>query len=267
MKETENHNPEEKQESLESVTRTHSIPVPSFPPEEETTVIPRKKGSVRMEAVKAYMDNMEHGAWVKALFCILILLIAWVYALENSTTSSFIPLATSSYNDHSSGLAAVSMSTSIITAVAKPFIAKIADSTSRPFTYIFSLTFFVVGFIIVAASHTLSAYVAGVTLGAVGLSGITLMDSLIIADLTPLKWRGAVISILSTPYIINVWFAGLIVNDLKASNWRWGYGMFAIMMFVVVLPGLILMLHLDKKANAKADAIARSQRATTGRKR
>ncbi|KAG7911782.1 hypothetical protein KL906_001103 [Ogataea polymorpha] len=220
-----------------------------------------------MEAVKAYMDNMEHGAWVKALFCILILLIAWVYALENSTTSSFIPLATSSYNDHSSGLAAVSMSTSIITAVAKPFIAKIADSTSRPFTYIFTLTFFVVRFTIVAASHKLSAYVAGVTLGAVGLSGITLMDSLIIADLTPLKWRGAVISILSTPYIINVWFAGLIVNDLKASNWRWGYGMFAIMMFVVVLPGLILMLHLDKKANAKADAIARSQRATTGRKR
>lgn len=65
-------------------------------------------------------------------------------------------------------------------------------------------------------------------------------------DFTPLKWRGFVTSILATPFIINCWFVGLIVSDLQVANWKWGYGMFAIIIPVVLLHAIALMTYFDK---------------------
>lgn len=50
----------------------------------------------------------------------------------------------------------------------------------------------------------------------------------------------------SNTFIINCWFAGLIVGDLRVANWKWGYGMFAIIIPVVLLPAIALMTYFDK---------------------
>lgn len=52
---------------------------------------------------------------------------------------------------------------------------------------------------------------------------------------------------MSTPFIVNTWFAGLIVQDFKDSNWRWGYGMIAIIMPVILSPGILVLQYKAQK--------------------
>jgi len=55
------------------------------------------------------------------------------------------------------------------------------------------------------------------------------MNSILMADLTPLKWRGLAMGLLTSPYLVTVWYTSEIVAALSTDEkWRWGYGMFAI---------------------------------------
>jgi MFS family permease len=133
--------------------------------------------------------------------------------------------------------------------VSKPFIAKFSDITSRPYTYLLCIFFYTCGYIIAASSRTVSAYIVGEVFVAIGSSGLDLTNDIIVADLTPLEWRGFASSMLSTPFIINTWFAGKIVDALQARNqWRWGLGMFAIIMPVALSPAVATLIYLDRKA-------------------
>lgn len=206
----------------------------------------QSRGVTRMEAVyRAAQTN-------KTTFYLIggsVLVCAWAYSLDTSTTSYYSIDASSHYQQHSSVLATLSVATNIISAVAKPFIAKISDNTSRPYTYILALVFYTLGYIVAASSQSISAYVTGESFVAVGGAGLDLINDIIVADLTPLEWRGFVSSLLSTPFIINTWFSGKIVNALSSRNmWRWGYGMFAIIMPAVLLPAITILTYLDRQA-------------------
>ncbi|KAL6898440.1 major facilitator superfamily domain-containing protein [Trichoderma evansii] len=181
-----------------------------------------------------------------------VLVCAWAYSLDSSTTSYYSVDASSYFKQYNSVLATMSIATSIISAVSKPFIAKISDITSRPYTYLLILGFYIVGYIIAATSKTISAYVVGEVFVAIGGSGINLTNDIIVADLTPLEWRGFASSMLSTPFIINTWFLGKTVNALEERDqWRWGYGMFAIIMPVALGPAVAALIWLDRMAKKK----------------
>jgi hypothetical protein len=121
--------------------------------------------------------------------------------------------------------------------------------SSRPYTYIVVLIFYVVGYIIVLTSPTLAAYIVGQVFVSIGSSGLDLLNDIIVADLTTLEWRGFMSSILSAPFLINTWFAGEIVSALSTGDkWRWGYGMFAIIMPVCLGPAIIVLIYLERRA-------------------
>lgn len=103
--------------------------------------------------------------WVVA---VSVLICAWAYSLDSSTISYYSVEASSYYKQHGSVLSALSIAASIISAVSKPFVAKISDITSRPYTYMVALALYVVGYIIVATSTSVSAYVVGEVFVAVG---------------------------------------------------------------------------------------------------
>lgn len=179
----------------------------------------QSQGVTRMEAVYRQARSNRKTFWLVGAS---VLLCAWAFSLDSSTTSYYSIDASSYYNQHSSVLSTLSITTSIIGAVAKPFIAKISDITSRPYTYILALLFYTIGYIIAATSHSISAYIVGEVFVAIGSAGLDLTNDIIVADLTPLEWRGFVGSLLSTPFIINTWFSGEIVEAISSRNrWRW----------------------------------------------
>lgn len=207
------------------------------------------KGVYRMEAVSRAARSDRTALWLVA---VSVLVCAWAYSLDSSTTSYYSVEASSYFKRHSSVLSMLSIATSVISAVSKPFIAKISDITSRPYTYVAVLFFYVVGYVIAATCTTITAYIVGEVFVAIGSSGLDLCNDIIVADLTPLEWRGFASSMLSTPFIINTWFAGKIVNAIDSrGQWRWGYGMFAIIMPVCLGPAIAALIWLDREANRR----------------
>ncbi|CCH46047.1 Siderophore iron transporter [Wickerhamomyces ciferrii] len=210
------------------------------------------RGVQRAENVKVLMDSTKNGKFFRIIMSISLLICAWVYTLDSSTTYNYGPYATSQFNKHSM-LSTLQIATKIMGSVCKPMLAKFSDVTSRPATYILALVLYTLGYIVVASSKTISAYIIGEVFVAIGGSGISLMNSIIAADLTPLKYRGLLIGILGSPYLITTWFSGLIVEAiLGRDHWRWGYGMFAIIMPVAISPAIIIMMWLDNKADKLA---------------
>lgn len=205
------------------------------------------RGVSRIEVVRQKMNLKIF--WI---FAASIFLTAWVSCLDSSTTYNYQPYATSSFNRHSM-ISTLQIANSVIGAVCKPFIAKISDLTSRPFTYFIVLLMYVIGFIITACSPTISAYVIGSVFIAIGQSGILLMNSVLVADMTKLKWRSLFTSLLSLPYLVTTWISGYIVDDIVSENWRWGYGMFAIITPVALTPAIAVMAWLEHRANKKGE--------------
>ncbi|KAH3684753.1 hypothetical protein WICPIJ_004284 [Wickerhamomyces pijperi] len=208
----------------------------------------KSRGVARMEAVKSQMDNTSKGNHLRLTFCALLIICAWVSALDSSTSYSYAPYATSNFGHHSM-LGTVEIAGSIISSVCRPMISKISDITSRPITYAIILVFYTLGHIVTASSSHISAYIIGTVFMSVGNSGILLLNDVITADITPLKYRGLMYGLLSSPYVINTWFTAKIVEALlNRGQWRWGYGMFAILMPVLMSPVIYGMHYLEEKA-------------------
>ncbi|KAK0459375.1 MFS general substrate transporter [Desarmillaria tabescens] len=216
----------------------------------ETTQTPESKaepevaGVARIEALYRVFGGKGAPLWILYLS---IALIAYVYSLDSNTTSSFLPFATSAFDSHAS-IGTISVAADIIGAVGKPFIAKIADITSRPRAYVFSLCFYILGYIVIASSSTVGAVCAGEVLYTIGRTGLDLVTDIVVADLSPLKWRGFATALPSSPYIINAFVAAEITNGFLPGKWRWGYGIFIIMLPVVMAPALAVLFWAEIKA-------------------
>jgi MFS family permease len=207
------------EKTMAAANPNDDIAKPADIPPPDNNGINQSKGVTRMEAVVRETKSNRTSFYVIA---ISVLVCAWAYSLDSSTTSYYSVYASSHYEQHSSVLSTLSIATNIIGAVGKPFIAKISDITSRPYTYILVLLFYTVGYIVISTSQTISAYIVGESFVAVGGAGLDLLNDIIVADLTPLEWRGFVSSLLSAPFIINTWFSGKIVNALSNNqDWRW----------------------------------------------
>ena len=193
----------------------------------------------------------ESGRSGKVLLWLLGLSVGvtmFVYALDQGiTTNIFSAWAASSFAKHAN-LAAVSTASQIIRAISKPFLGKMADITSRPTTYVVVLIFYIVGFVVAASAQSFAAYTVGVAFTATGKSGLDLLSDIIIGDLTPLEWRGFFSACLSLPFLVTVPVNGFIVDGLD-ENWRWGMGMFAIMVPVLLAPAIATLYYMQHQGN------------------
>ncbi|GAA5873307.1 hypothetical protein JCM8547_007065 [Rhodosporidiobolus lusitaniae] len=209
-----------------------------------------KEGRVQLYTIAAaiFITNADR------IVCIVLLHRAsqqmyWMYCQQSSTTYNYSVWATSSFADHSGGIAALNIATGIISSVVAPFLAKMADVWSRVWLCWVALISYTVGFIIILKSPTLAAYVVGNVFTAIGGSGLGLLSSILAADLVPLKFRGLAQGILSAPYIVIPWYTAEIVNALaNDNNWRWGYGMYSIIMPVIMIPCTLVLVWLEWKA-------------------
>ncbi|KAG6862553.1 hypothetical protein C0995_000101 [Termitomyces sp. Mi166 len=204
------------------------------------------------EAVVAYegvktveATHKVYGKYSKWLLFLGLGLAAYIYSLDGSTTYTYLSYAASAFEDHTL-ISTIQVAQSIIIAVGKPVIAKVADVTSRGLAYTVVLIFYVVGYIVIASSKNIQTVAGGIILYAIGLQ---LLTQIIIADITTLKWRGLVSSLISMPFIINAFIgANVSASVIKHAGWRWGYGMFAILIPVSLLPLIITLLWAENKA-------------------
>ncbi|CAE6383367.1 unnamed protein product [Rhizoctonia solani] len=238
--------------------KSEDTPVASSPVSASQTVrlhlgdeYERNPGVARVEALHRHLNR----TW-KWILYISIGALSYVYSLDTNTTPNYLPLATSEFGKHSF-IGTIGTADGIITAVGKPCVAKIADLWSRPVAYSVVLVFYVIGYILVASARTVYAVAGGMIMYTVGHTGLFLVTDIIVSDISPLDWRGFAAALTSAPVILNSFISAEIVSSVEAGpGWRWGYGMFAIIIPAIMAPAIITLFAAERRAKKKGDLVS-----------
>lgn len=175
------------------------------------------------------------------------------------------PYATSAFKKHSL-ITTAGIVENIAMVASYPIIAKLSDVFGRAEGLTLSITFLVLGLVLSAASRNIETYVvsrASQVIGrvvdgmqasgifdAIGNTGFTIMQQVFIADTTKLINRGIWSSLVDAVVVIPMLYVGTIIGDsvLKHSTWRWGYGMWAIILPVAAIPMIVILGYYQRRA-------------------
>lgn len=207
----------------------------------------KQPGVVRADILRA--------AWTKKTLAAAFIALAFAtffQTLEQYTTKVYQAYATSDFKKHSL-LTTSDVLEKIITLVAYPITAKLSDVFGRTEGLALNVWFMVLGEIMKAASPNVQTWVAAGVFFTIGDVGFASLLNIFIADTTTLLNRGLWSTVPETIASIPSLYIGSIIGGavLDGPYWRWGYGMWAIILPVSAAP-LILILILvlcQRKAN------------------
>ncbi|KAL8676170.1 MAG: hypothetical protein Q9186_007288 [Xanthomendoza sp. 1 TL-2023] len=178
-----------------------------------------------------------------------IFLLAFFTSLESQTTINLTVYATSAFSTHSL-VATVLVVQGVVNAVIKPPMAKIANAFGRLEAFSISIFLYVIGYIQMAASDSVKTFAAAQIFYSAGGTGIQILQQIFIADTSDLLNRALCSSLPDVPFLITVWVGAPLASDLLShTTWRWGYGIWTMVLPVCFLP-LALALFLNMR-NAK----------------
>ncbi|GAA5854765.1 hypothetical protein JCM8547_004064 [Rhodosporidiobolus lusitaniae] len=175
-------------------------------------------------------------------------------SLDNTTVYQFVTYATSSFDDHSA-LGMVLTAQGIATAFFRPVATKESLLLGLFAAFGVSLVLYVAGYVCMAVSPTVEVYAAGSTIAQLGIAAfISLNSTALFTYMAGLGNNAFLNSLLSVPYWFTGWGASFIVDlVLNHLSWRWGYGLFAIVMPFFCAP-LLVFLFVDERQKRKAKA-------------
>lgn len=174
---------------------------------------------------------------------ILIWLVYFVQGLVAGISGSLIPYVTSSFALHSL-TPTTGVLSSVIGGVTNMSIAKTLDIFGRPQGFLLCVILATLGLVMSAACNNVEAYAASQVFYVVGINGVGYSMSVFVADITSLRHRGLIQSLLASSTLITAWLGGPISTAfLNRAGWRWAFGMESILVPVVTLPLFALFMH------------------------
>lgn len=205
------------------------------------------------------------SVWTRnELYCAYagIFLIFFVNSLQQQTTGNLTPYVTSSFALHSL-VATISIVSSIVGGVLKLPIAKMLDLWGRVEGYCVMLTLTLIGLIMMAACKNVTTYAAAQVFYWVGFNGMGYVLDVFMADTSSLKNRAFVFAFSTTPYI-GTTFAGpaAAMDFYNGAGWRWGHGVWVIILPFISAPFLAIVLRNQSRAAARGLI---NSRASSGR--
>ncbi|KAK5655202.1 hypothetical protein OQA88_6101 [Cercophora sp. LCS_1] len=178
----------------------------------------------------------------------IIWLIYFVTSTQEVVVRTLGQFATSSFAMHSL-TAATNIISSVIASVTKIPLAKILDIWGRPQGMTLMLTFWVIGFVMMAACKNVETYAAAQVFSLVGAQGVSYCVTVFVADTSSLRNRGLMLAFATSPYIVTTWIGGPMADAFMAGpGWRWGFGVFSIITPAVVVPLVLLFAWNQHKA-------------------
>ncbi|KIX01204.1 uncharacterized protein Z518_08929 [Rhinocladiella mackenziei CBS 650.93] len=212
------------------------------------------------ESLEKIDDNAEHGvqtvqamtyAWSKKdiLFLyIMIWLIEFILAFSNGIVNTLTPYVTSSFQEHSL-TALTGVISSLVAGIWKLPYAKIMNVWGRPHAFALSVLFITAGLIMMAGCNNVRTYCAAQVFYWMGYNGISFSITVCIADTSKLKNRGFMIAYASSPFLITTWVYGYAADSILAGmGFRWGFGVFCIVVPIVCAPFGIVHWIAQRKA-------------------
>ena len=129
-------------------------------------------------------------------------------------------------------------------------MAKIANVFGRLEAFTLCIFIYVIGYIQQAGSTNVQTFAAAQIFYSAGFTGLQILQQIFIADTSDLLNRALFSSIPDIPFLITVWVGAPIAQSILSTgldNWRWGYGLWAIVLPVAFLPlAVALALNMRK---------------------
>lgn len=146
-------------------------------------------------------------------------------------------------------------------------MAKVANVFGRLEAFTFSVFLYVIGYIQMAGSNNVKTFASAQIFYAAGSTGLQILQQIFIADTSDLLNRALFSSLPDIPFLITVWVGPPIAQSLLGrTTWRWGYGIWTIVLPVAFLP-LALALFLNRRKAARLGllppSVWKGQRATS----
>ncbi|KAG9236867.1 siderophore iron transporter-like protein [Amylocarpus encephaloides] len=203
-------------------------------------------GVKNMEAV-----SMTWTKWGLIAAYASIFLMAFTTSLEGQVVQSLSVFATSSFSKHSL-ISTVYVVQGVVLAVAKTPMAKIADVFGRLDAFTISVLLYVLGYIQMAASQNVESFAAAQISYSAGNTGLQILQQIFIADTSDLLNRALWSSLPDIPFLITVWIGSIIGEGILASaGWRWGYGIWTIILPAMFLPLAITLFLNNRKVKKR----------------
>ena len=134
-------------------------------------------------------------------------------------------------------------------------MAKFANVFGRLEAFCLSILIYTIGYIQQAASRNVQTFAAAQIFYSAGSTSLQILQQIFIADTSDLLNRALFSSIPDTPFLVTVWSGPPIAQSiLSKSSWRWGYGLWAIVLPVAFLP-LMLALAANFRKAKRAHAL------------
>lgn len=169
-------------------------------------------------------------------------------AYSSGIASTLTPYVTSSFEAHSL-TALTSVISSLVAGLFKLPYAKLIDIWGRPQGFALVVSCMVIGFIMMAACNNVKTYCAAQVFYMTGYNCVDFSLTIFVADTSSLQNRALMIAFISSPWIATVWAYGPTAQSiLDTIGFRWGFGIWAIVLPVVCSPLFGLFYYNQRKA-------------------
>ncbi|KAI8667084.1 MFS domain-containing protein [Fusarium sp. Ph1] len=189
--------------------------------------------------------------WTKKDMCLAygnIWFIYFILSIQEVVVRSLNPFVVSDFAAHSL-TAVVGIISSLFSGLAKIVFAKLMDTWGRPQTLLITMVLWTVGFIMMAACKNVETYAAAQVFYLTGAQGVSYCITVFISDTSSLLNRPLMLTFATSPYIVTTWIGGPMADSIIGGiGWRWGLGLWAIVIPIVVSPLSIIFLYNQNKA-------------------
>ncbi|KAJ4502621.1 hypothetical protein HRR88_008159 [Exophiala dermatitidis] len=177
-----------------------------------------------------------------------IWVVQFISTFANGVVTTLNPYVTSAFASHTMTPTALIVG-ALCSGIFKLPSAKLMDLWGRPQTLTLVVLIQVLGFIILAACRNVQTYFAGQVFYQVGYQGIAYSVIVIIADTSTLRTRGFYLAVGTSSVIATTWASGPAAQSiLETIGFRWGFGIWAIVVPVTCAPLAGLLYFYQYKA-------------------
>ncbi|KPM37951.1 Siderophore iron transporter mirA [Neonectria ditissima] len=182
-----------------------------------------------------------------AVACLLVM--NFFMNLTVYTQNVYEPYATSHFDGHSL-LTTGAIINGIVRIVSYPLLAKLADHFGRAHGFAGGALSMALGNVMFAACQNVDTFLAGGIFDSFGDTWWNITQQIFIADVTSLVNRGILFSLPESLSAIPTLYGGTYLGEhmLLNATWRWGYGMWAIILPVTAIPTIATMLWMGRRA-------------------
>jgi hypothetical protein len=125
-------------------------------------------------------------------------------------------------------------------------MGKIADVFGRLEAFTITIFLYTVGYIQQAASNNVQTFASAQIFWAAGFNGLQVLQQIFVADTSDLLNRALYSTLFDVPFLWTVWAGPQIGARILADvSWRWGYGIWAIILPICFIP-LFISLFMNQ---------------------